>query len=104
MMSITIPKAVRGGQKLTACISTGKIFGTLTGADNSWSINTFPLTNTQVVKGSNSIFIDTDSTNTGCWCVGVGYIEVVAKVGFNVLSHTPADNEKNRDFHFLNLT
>ncbi|MCW5213065.1 Ig-like domain-containing protein, partial [Desulfobulbus sp. TB] len=41
---------------------------------------------------------------TGCWCVGVGYIEVIAKVGFDVISHTPAVNEKNRDFRAPELT
>jgi len=77
--------------------------GILTGANDSWSINAWSLNRSQVVKGSNSIFIDTDSTGTGCWCVGVGYIEVTAKVDFQVVSHTPSANEKNRDFGFLSL-
>ena len=100
------PQGCPGGPEVDRMYLNGHELGILKGANNSWSINTFPLTNAQVVKGNNSVFIDTDSNNTGCWCVGVGYIEVVAKVGFQVISHTPTNQEKNRDFHSLavNLT
>lgn len=73
--------------------------GVLTGANDSWSINSWPLDPGQVISGTNDIYIDTDSTNTGCWCVGVGFLEVRAKVGFVVKSHTPQADDKNRDFH-----
>ncbi|HSP82075.1 MAG TPA: hypothetical protein VLQ93_26370, partial [Myxococcaceae bacterium] len=77
----------------------GQSLGYLTGANNSWSINSWPLSPSHLVNGTNTIFIDTDAPGTGCWCVGVGYIEVKAKVGFTVQEHTPLADEKNRDFH-----
>lgn len=77
----------------------GHLLGSLTGANNSWSFNSWPLTQNQMVNGSNQIHIDTDAPGTGCWCVGVGWIEVRAKQGFVVVEHTPQNDDKNRDFH-----
>jgi len=51
-------------------VLNGNDLGILTGANNSWSINSYPLAQNQLVKGTNSIFIDTDAPGTGCWCVG----------------------------------
>lgn len=73
--------------------------GILTGANNSWSLNSWPLQQSQVVSGTNTIYIDTDAPGTGCWCVGVGYIEVRARVGFEVTARTPQRDDRNRDFH-----
>ncbi|WP_224364739.1 Ig-like domain-containing protein [Hyalangium versicolor] len=88
-----------GGPEVDLMSFNGHQLGQVTGANDSWSINTWPLDKSQLVQGSNAIFIDTDATNTGCWCVGVGWIEVRAKVGFKVLASTPQDQDKNRDFH-----
>ena len=88
-----------GGPEVDIMYFNGQSLGFLSGANNSWSVNSWPLTAAQVVKGSNTIHIDTDAPGTGCWCVGVGYIEVRAKVGFKVKSHTPQSDDKNRDFH-----
>ena len=93
------PQQCKGGPEVDLMSLNGNQLGVLTGANNAWSINEWKLDKTQVMSGSNSIYIDTDSTNTGCWCVGVGYIQVRAKVGFKVTSHTPSDDDKNRDFH-----
>jgi len=90
--------ACAGGPEVDVFSFNGNPLGVLTGANNSWSVNTYALTQSQIVNGSNAVKIDTDSTGTGCWCVGVGYIEVRAKVGFNVQSRTPAANEQNRAF------
>ena len=80
--------------------------GILTGANNSWSINSWTLSNANMLKDANSVFIDTDATNTGCWCVGVGYIEVRARTGFAVVEETPQPDDKNRAFkaNALDLT
>ena len=84
----------------------GSRLGILTGANNSWSTNSWPLKRSQVISGTNQIFIDTDASGSGCWCVGVGYIEIRAKLGFKVIAHTPQKDDKNRDFHagLLDLT
>ncbi len=84
----------------------GSRLGILTGANNSWSTNSWPLKRSQVISGTNQIFIDTDASGSGCWCVGVGYIEIRAKLGFKVVAHTPQKDDKNRDFHagLLDLT
>jgi hypothetical protein len=92
-------QSCEGGAEVDAVYVNGHSLGTLNGADESWSVNSWPLTRAQVLKGANSIRIDTDAPGTGCWCVGVGYIEVRAKVGFSVKSHTPQKDDKNRDFH-----
>ncbi len=93
------PQGCTGGPEVDIMHFNSHELGVLTGANDSWSINTYPLTSSQVVQGDNAIYIDTDAPGTGCWCVGVGYIEVKAKVGFSVKSYTPQDQDKNRDFH-----
>src|SRR4051812_20182521 len=93
------PQGCTGGPEVDIMHFNNANLGILTGANNSWSLNSWPLASSQLVRGSNSIFVDTDSTATGCWCVGVGYIEVKAKLNFQVSSFTPADLDKNRDFH-----
>ncbi|HKF41701.1 MAG TPA: Ig-like domain-containing protein [Thermoanaerobaculia bacterium] len=93
------PQGCPGGPEVDLMNFNGKLLGILAGANNSWSINTYPLTQSQLVNGSNAIHITTDSTGTGCWCVGVGYLEVKAKIDFKVKEYTPQNNDKNRDFH-----
>ena len=93
------PQGCLGGPEVDLMQFNGKLLGILTGANDSWSINKWALKRTNMVNGANAIHIDTDSTGTGCWCVGVGYLEVIAKVDFKVKSVTPADKDKNRDFH-----
>ena len=46
-----------------------------------------------LVRGRNHIRIDTDAPNTGCWCVGVGYVEIRGRVGFQVVRHTPRNRQ-----------
>lgn len=100
------PQSCLGGPEVDITKINDSTLGILTGANNSWSTNSWKLDKSQIIKGNNKIYIDTDSTNTGCWCVGVGYIEVRAKVGFEVTSSTPQDKDINRDFRAnkLNLT
>ena len=93
------PQGCPGGPEVDLMLFNGNLLGILTGANDSWSINTWDLAQAQLVNGNNAIFIDTDATGTGCWCVGVGFIEVIAKVDFKVKESTPADGDKNRDFH-----
>jgi hypothetical protein len=93
------PQGCEGGPEVDNMSLNSKQLGVLTGANGSWSINSWSLNKTQVVSGTNTIFIDTDAPGTGCWCVGVGYIEIRAKVGFKVKSVTPQPDDKNRDFH-----
>lgn len=93
------PQGCAGGPEVDHMFFNGHFLGILTGANNSWSVNSWPLDPSQVVSGTNDIYIDTDAPGTGCWCVGVGYIEVRAKLGFEVVKHTPQSDDKNRDFH-----
>lgn len=97
------PQGCEGGPEVDHMKFNGRFLGILTGANNSWSLNSWPLQATDIISGSNQIYIDTDAPGTGCWCVGVGYIQVKAKVGFKVNDKTPQDNDKNRDFHKGNL-
>lgn len=60
----------------------GELLGTLSGADNQWSINTFefPLTNlrlptTSNPDGQNDFHVDIDTTNSG-WAVEVDWAEL----------------------------
>jgi hypothetical protein len=92
------PQGCWGGPEVDLMYFNGQYVGYLEGANNSWSVNSWPLSATQLVSGANSIYIDTDAPETGCWCVGVGYIEVRAKAGFKVVAHTPLADDKNRDF------
>lgn len=93
------PQGCPGGPEVDPTFLNGKSLGILTGANNSWSINSFRLAQKDVVKGANAVKIDTDAPGTGCWCVGVGYVEIRAKVGFKIIKFTPQKDDKNRDFH-----
>ncbi len=93
------PQECEGGPEFDNADLNGKTLGILAGANDSWSINSWLLKQSDLVKGGNQISIDTDATGTGCWCVGVGYIELQAKVGFQIVETTPASGEQNRDFH-----
>ena len=72
------PQGCLGGPEVDLMRFNNNLLGILTGANDSWSINKWNLGRSKMVNGANSIFIDTDSTGTGCWCVGVGYVEVIA--------------------------
>ena len=82
----------------------GFFIGQLQGANNSWSTNTFSFPSNFLVKGQNVIYIDTDATNTGCWCVGVGYVEIAGKMGFQVIRHAPGADQKNVKFDSPDIT
>lgn len=92
------PQGCPGGPEVDLMSLNGQYMGYLSGANSSWSVNSWALNASQVVAGSNAVFIDTDAPGTNCWCVGVGYIEVRAKVGFKVKAHTPVADDMNRDF------
>ena len=64
------PQGCLGGPEVDLMKFNNNSLGILTGANDSWSINKWALTRPRMVNGSNAIFIDTDSTGTGCWCVG----------------------------------
>lgn len=93
------PQECKGGPEFDNASLNGQDLGILAGANNQWSLNSWTLTRDRLKKGANTVFIDTDATGTGCWCVGVGYIEIQAKVGFQIVSTTPVENDRNRDFH-----
>ena len=92
------PQGCAGGPEVDLMYFNGHLLGLLTGADDSWSINSWPLNRSQVISGTNQIHIDTDAPGTGCWCVGVGWIEVKAKLGFKITAYTPQSDDRNRDF------
>ncbi len=85
----------RGGPEVDYLYINGNFIGRLEGANNSWSTNIFSFPSSYLKKGDNLIFVDTDATNTDCWCVGVGYVEISGKVGFRVASTTPEDGQEN---------
>lgn len=93
------PQDCEGGSEVDPVAFNGNLLGILTGANESWSVNAWNLTNEQVVRGANRFFIDTDSTGTGCWCVGVSSVDLRAKVGFEITETSPAEGEIHRDFH-----
>jgi hypothetical protein len=85
--------------------------GYLTGANESWSVNIFPLDRDMINgvggivaaagtsgSGSNHIHIQTDSKGTGCWCVGVGQVKIKGKVGFQIDTVTPKPDARNVDW------
>lgn len=87
-----------GGGEVDVMYWNDERLGILTGANDSYSINAWPLEQSQVISGSNRIRIDTDATETGCWCVGVEWVEVKARLKFEVFDVTPTRNEIHRDF------
>ncbi len=93
------PKECKRGPEVDPAVFNGFPLGNLTGAHNSWSLNGWNLTVDQVVKGPNRFHVSTDSTKTGCWCVGIGYLDLRAKVGFDIVKTSPADDERQVDFH-----
>lgn len=97
------PQGCEGGPEVDIMSLNGNNLGILTGANNSWSTNLWTINRSQVISGSNQIYVDTDAPGTGCWCVGVGYIEIRAKLGFKVVAQTPQKDDKNRDFRAANL-
>jgi hypothetical protein len=97
------PQDCEGGPEFDNADLNGLPLGILAGANEQWSVNSWALTRERLNKGTNNIFIDTDATGTGCWCVAVGYIELQAKVGFHLLETTPVNNDQNRDFHAAKL-
>ncbi len=93
-----------GGPEVDSLYVNGNYIGQLKGANDSWSINTFDLLPSYLDNGTNEIFIDTDATGTGCWCLGVGYVEISSKVGFTVTAFTPSDGRKNVHYDLPNIT
>lgn len=98
------PQGCTGGPEVDILWINGNRIGQLQGANNSWSTNTFSFSSSFLVKGSNAIYIDTDEPGTGCWCVGVGYVEIAGKTGFQVISHTPVADQKNVKFDGPGIT
>lgn len=107
----------KGSEWCTAGNEVDKVFinnnslGVLTGADSSWSINIFPLERGMIngasataATGTNHIFIDTDAINTGCWCVGIGRVEIKGKVGFQIDKITPKPDTRNIDWENPGIT
>ncbi|MPV87007.1 Ig-like domain-containing protein, partial [Ostreibacterium oceani] len=93
------PQGCPGGAEIDVLyLNDNRLPGSLSGANNSWSNNQRDLDTSIFINGENKIYIDTDSTNTGCWCVGVGEIVVSAIVDFGVVETSPTDKEKNRQF------
>lgn len=78
--------------------NSGRHLGILRGANDQWSTNSWPLERKDVANGDNVIRIDTDATETDCWCVGVGWAEIKAKVGFQVKSAKPSDGQQGVPF------
>lgn len=93
------PKDCEGGPEVDLVTFNGFPLGILTGANNSWSVNPWGLGQDHMVRGLNRFHIYTDATKTGCWCVGVGSIDLRARVGFVITEITPKDGEQHHDFH-----
>lgn len=68
------PGSCSGGSEIDKVYLNGHYLGTLTGASDTWSINSFSFPTTYLTApGSNAIKVDVDTTVTGCWCVKVDY-------------------------------
>ncbi|MBF0337449.1 MAG: Ig-like domain-containing protein [Nitrospirae bacterium] len=98
------PHDCKGGIEVDYVYLNGKKLGQFQGANNSWSINTFSISPGDLIKGTNKIMVNTDATNTGCWCVGIGYVEVAGTVGFDITEFTPGSNSKNILWDKPNIT
>lgn len=82
-----------GGPEVDTVTLNSTNLGILRGANDSWSTTRFSVNAASLVQGDNTVYIDTDSTATGCWCVGIGYVALRGRVGeFQVKTVTP----KNR--------
>lgn len=66
----------------------GRNVGQLTGANNSWSINTFVLPPGSLTSKRNAFQVAIDTSGTGCWAVKVNYAQV--ELPFNI-AQTAAD-------------
>ncbi len=93
------PQDCKGGPEVDPVAFNGFPLGLLTGANDRWVVNDWPLTPEQMVKGLNRFHVSTDSTKTGCWCVGIGRLDLRARVGFDIVGTSPADDEQQVDFH-----
>ena len=84
-----------GGPEVDYLYINGNFVGQLRGANNSWSTNVFAISSSYLIDGVNNIYINTDAPGTGCWCVGVGYVEISGIVGFQVIDYTPDADQEN---------
>jgi len=67
--------------------------------------NQFTISSSDLKEGSNQIYIDTDAPGTGCWCVGVGYVQISGNVEeFSIVKFTPDNNKYNIDWANPNIT
>lgn len=98
------PQSCAGGPEVDYLYVNGNFVGQLQGANNSWSTNILEIPSSYLVAGENLVYIDVDAPGTGCWCVGVGYVEISGKVGFRVTDYTPEADEENVKWHNPNIT
>lgn len=91
--------ACAGGPEVDTVTLNGTNLGILRGANDSWSTTRFSVNPGILRQGDNTVHIDTDSTSTGCWCVGIGYVALRGKVGnFQVKSVTPQNKAECVDW------
>lgn len=76
-------------------INDTRIGQQLQGANNSWSVNEFNIPAGVLKKGQNHIHVDTDAPGTGCWCLGIGYVDIMGVVGFKIINYTPRPSAEN---------
>ncbi|HHT9121832.1 MAG TPA: Ig-like domain-containing protein [Candidatus Wunengus sp. YC63] len=99
------PQKCENGPEVDYLYINGNKIGQLTGANNSWSVNQITISSSYLKEGSNQIYIDTDAPGTGCWCVGVGYVQISGNVEeFSVVTVTPEDDKHNVNWANPNIT
>ncbi|WP_421733894.1 hypothetical protein [Cellulomonas sp.] len=70
----------------------GVAVGTLTGANDFWSVNTFPLLVGTLTPGVNHFSVDIDTAGTGCWAVEVAWAEVSVPFAVGHVSSDATDD------------
>lgn len=69
-----------GGPEIDTVFFNGEYIGILSGATDQWSTVSFDLDTTKILNGSNSAQVFIDTTGTGCWCLGVDWIELAVQI------------------------
>jgi uncharacterized protein YegL len=73
----------------------GHSVGYLTGASDVWSTSNFPIDPSWVKQGKNLVQVDIDTLQTGCWCTGIEWGQLVLGGGGGAASIHSAATDRN---------
>jgi len=87
--------ACPAGPERDAVYFRGQFVGYLTGANNTWSTTPLVIPPALVRQGNNLVQVDIDSTETGCWCTGIDWGQLVLDGGGGEASIYSAGTDRN---------